>query len=176
MLFTPVVIIMGILLIIFLVLVIVLFRKGKTAWALLLIILACGAGIYAYKEYNRGNRDLGKTRPDVQIRAMDLIREYEASDSIANKKYLGRILEVEGNVKGIERDADGFYTVILGDTAQSSAVRCSMDTVYREDAARLRAGSSAIIRGACTGFKKNDFGIPGLGSDVELNRCAVIEK
>jgi hypothetical protein len=51
-----------------------------------------------------------------------------------------------------------------------------MDSVHQQDAARLAVGSSAILRGACTGFKKNELMGEDLGSDVELNRCAVIEK
>jgi tRNA_anti-like len=149
--------------------------KKKTIWTIILLAVAAGA-FYGYKQYTRTNKDLAKVKADVTITADTLITEYSTNDSVANKKYLGKIVEVTGNVKKIEKDEKGYYTVVLGDTASLSSVRCSMDSVHQQDAARLAVGSSAILRGACTGFKKNELMGEDLGSDVELNRCAVIEK
>lgn len=149
--------------------------KKKIIWIIILLAVAVAA-FYGYKQYTRTNKDLAKVKPDITIGATALIAEYAANDTVANKKYLGKIIEVDGNVKKIERDENGYYTVVLGDTTSLSSVRCSMDTVHQQDAARLIIGSSAILRGACTGFKKNELMGEDLGADVELNRCAVIEK
>src|SRR5687768_2360240 len=140
---------------------------------LILIILAVAiTGWFAWKEYSRTNRDLKKVTPDFVLTATQLISEFEASDSIAGDKYSGKIIELSGNVKTVEKDEKGFYTVVLGDSSQLSSVRCSLDTTHNPDAAGLRPGSSAIMRGACAGFNKDEL---GLGSDVLLNRCAVIK-
>ena len=141
---------------------------------LLIILLAIAvAAWYAYREYSRTNRDLKNVRPDFSLSATDLIKEFESNDSAAAKKYNGRILEIRGFIKKIDRDEQGFFTLVLGDTASHSSVRCSMDTTHHSDAASLPQGSSATVRGACTGFNKDDM---GLGSDVILNRCAIIKK
>lgn len=155
-----------------------LFRKKKQRIILFLLLLVGGAGggLYVYKEYNRTNTDIADTKADYTIGAMDLIREYKASDSLADKKYLGKIIEVSGNVKKIEKDDAGYFTIVFGDTTTLASVRCSIDTVHQQDAAQLATGSSAIVRGACTGFKKNELLGEDLGSDVELNRCAIIKK
>lgn len=140
----------------------------------MLIILGIGFGVWqGLKEYNRTNKDLSTVRPDIKISVVDLIHEYETNDSVSDQKYLGKVIETNGNIKKIEKDEKGYYTVVLGDTNNLSSVRCSMDTVHNEDAAHLTAGSSVILRGACTGFNKDEM---GLGSDVILNRCAVIAK
>lgn len=106
--------------------------------------------------------------------AAGLIHEYETGDSVVNKKYNGKVIEVTGYVKNIEKDQEGFYTVVLGDSSSQSSVRCSMDTIHGKDAASLVAGSSATLRGSCNGFNKDETGL--LGSDVILNFCAVITK
>ena len=139
---------------------------------ILLILLDIGFGIWqGFKEYNRTNRDFSNVKADVKIAATDLIQQYESNDSLANKKYLGKVIDINGRVKDVKKDETGYYTVVLGDEASMSSVRCSMDTVHQQDAARLVIGSSAIVRGACTGFNKDEI---GLGSDVIFNRCVII--
>jgi len=149
-----------------------IFRKRKIV-LLIIVLAAIAAGWYGFKEYIRTNKDLGNVNADVKITATDLIKEYEKSDSLANTKYLGRIIETNGNIKAIEKDENGYYTIVLADTGAMSSVRCSIDTVHKEDAAPLTVNSSATMRGVCTGFNKDEM---GLGSDVILNRCVVVQK
>ena len=144
----------------------------KITWIILLIIVLA-AIVYGYKEYTRTNKQLINARADYIITADSLIKEYETNDSIATAIYNGRIIEVSGAVKSVEKDNSGFYTVILGSQEGLSAVRCSIDSGQAAKAAEINNGSSVIIRGVCTGFNKDEL---GLGSDVILNRCAIINK
>ena len=140
---------------------------------LVFLLLLAFVGWYAYKEYNRTNKDLSKTRADINITATELIAEFAAADSLAGKKYNGLVLDVKGNVKDVETDAGGLYTIILGNKDNPASVRCSMDSLYKHDAAQIKRDSSIEIRGVCTGFISDDL---GLGSDVILNRAVVIKK
>jgi hypothetical protein len=47
-----------------------------------------------------------------------------------------------------------------------------MDSVHQQDAAKVSVGTSVTVRGACTGFNKDEM---GLGSDVILNRCVIVK-
>jgi hypothetical protein len=157
-------------------LIIAIVRKRRSMILPLTVLVVLGVLFGIWKglgEYNRKNEDLAHVKADVKISTTKLIHDYEANDSLANENYLGKVIEVNGNIKKVERDEKGFYTVVLGDTLVHSSIRCSVDTVHNADAADLRAGSSTTLRGACTGFNKDDM---GLGSDVILNRCAVIIK
>jgi len=140
---------------------------------LVVLLAAAGAGIYAWKEYNRKNEDLSGVKALHTVQAVALINEFNSNDSLANSKYLGKVVAVEGMVKQVDRDDEGKYTVVLGDTAEMSSVRCLMDSLHASDATALARGESVKIKGSFNGFKKDDTGL--LGSDVELNRC-VIEK
>lgn len=137
------------------------------------LVAAAGAGLYAWKEFNRKNEDLADVKAAHTVQATSLIGEFAANDSSANAKYQGKIVAVEGMVKQVDKDEEGYYTVVLGDTADMSGVRCAMDSAHAQDATSLKRGESVKVKGALTGYKKDDTGL--LGSDVELNRC-VIEK
>lgn len=149
--------------------------RKRMIWTFVLIA-AVLAAFYVYKEYNRTNSDLSKLKPDIEIFAVDLIKEFEAGDSAANKKYLDKIIELTGNVNKLEKDDAGDYTIVIGDTLSMSSVRCLSDTNHRSDAAIVKENSTITIRGVCTGFKKNELLGENLGSDVELTRCVVIKK
>ncbi len=158
------------------ILVLILFfaLKRQRKFIGLLIVITIGIGIWqGLKEYNRTNKDIADVKADIKISATDLIHEYEKNDSLANKKYLGKIIEINGAIKKLDNDGSGGYVVVLGDTTSLSSVRCAMDSTHNQDAAVLKTGSSAILRGHCSGFNKDDM---GLGSDVILDRCALIKK
>jgi hypothetical protein len=147
-------------------------KRKKIIWSIILVAVL-GAAWYGYKEYTRTNKDLQKVKAHFILSAADLIKEYEADDSTATKKYNGKIVEVKGFVKKIDKDDQGYYTIVLGDTTSLSSIRCSMDSTHHKDAANIAESSSVIIRGACTGFNKDEM---GLGSDVFLNRSVIIKK
>jgi hypothetical protein len=169
--------IITIVIVVLVILLIIAVRKKQKGFARLLTILILLGGSFGIwkglKEYNRTNEDLGSVKADVKITALQFIAEYEANNVAADEKFLGKVVETAGTIKKIEKDEKGYYTIVLGDTTNPSSVRCSMDTTHNADAAQLAAGSSAILRGACTGFNRDEM---GLGSDVILNRCAIISR
>ena len=171
----PIIIIFAILLVQLILLFILKKRIRKIVLLTLIPVLAAGAW-QGWHEYNRTNKDLSKVKADVRITVTEIINEYESNDSTADEKYLGKIIELSGNVKKVEEDGYGNYTIVLGETENSSSVRCTMDTAYRMDAAHVPEGSSVTLRGACTGYKKNELLGVLLGSDVEINRAVVIKK
>jgi hypothetical protein len=151
----------------------ILYRKQRKLTGMLFIIVA-GIGLWKGIDlYNEKNPDLLNVKTDIKISATDLIHQYKSNDSTANQIYLGKVIEINGNIRKIEKDEKGYYTVMLGDTGDLSSVRCSIDTAHNEDAAHLKEGSSVILRGNCTGFYKDEM---GLGSDVILNRCVIVTK
>lgn len=136
----------------------------------IVLVLAAG-GIYVYREYHRTNVSLTAVDADFMVEATALVNEFLANDSAANHRYRNKILAVRGMVKSVER-VDGDCTVVLGDTVEmSSSVRCLLDSAQVAAGTALKRGGRVTIKGAITGFKKDDTGL--LGSDVELTRCVV---
>ena len=130
--------------------------KKRLIWTSILVVAALVA-LYLYKEYNRTNSDLTNLKADIEISAGDLIKEFETGDSAANKKYLDKVIELTGNVKNLEKDDAGDYTIVIGDTLSMSSVRCLPDTNHRSDAAIIKENSTITIRGVCTGFIKKEM-------------------
>lgn len=139
---------------------------------MLLVLLVLGAGAYyAYHEYHRTNAGLDQVSADAEVGAMALINEFLANDSLANDKYRNKILAVKGLVKEVDTIGGG-CTVVMGDTTEmSSAVRCLLDSAQVSAAGTIRRGDVITVKGAITGFKKDETGL--LGSDVELTRCVL---
>lgn len=147
-------------------------RKKIILWTVAVLLVAGAAGgFYAYKEYNRKQKDTTDLKPDFSAAATVLLDEYQKDEKAANAKYLGKVLKVDGLVKDLLKDDKGFYSVVLGDTASMSSVRFSMDSLHNEMAATLVKGQAAVLKGICTGYNADEM----LGSDLILNR-AVIDK
>ena len=148
-------------------------KKKKVVLLAFLILLAVVVFV-GYKIYNKPVKNLVSSPADLSITATDLIRKFETNESDANKEFLGKktdfIITVSGAVKEIIKDEKGAYTVVLGGNSTRSSVRCSIDSLYNQQAVSLITGKTVSIKGAITGFMKNDLGI---GSDVVLNRCVI---
>lgn len=125
-------------------------------------------GIYAFNEYNRKNKPITELASAYTINALHIIKEYGENDSIANKKFLGKIITVMGIVKSID---DQNYTLILGDSSLLASVRCSTDSLGFADIGSLQTGSFIKVKGKCTGYNEDDL----LGSDVILNPCIIVK-
>lgn len=147
-------------------------RKKIILIAVLLVLAA--VGIYAYREYHRTNTDLASVEADYTVQATDLANEFMTNDSAADSKYRNKILSVQGVVKGVDK-AEGDCTIVLGDTTDMApSVRCMLDSTHTALGTAFKKGDKVVIKGAITGFKKDETGL--LGSDVELNRCVIDKK
>ncbi len=146
--------------------------RKKYSYLLLAFVLFAAAGYYMYHEYNRKPISVSELLPVYELTTPALIGSFQKTESLANQQYLGKVLSVSGRIKSLDTDPNGFYTVILGDTASMSSVRCSMAVKIADDSMRYKPGLEVVIKGICTGYTPDNM---GLGSDVILNRCVLIK-
>ena len=132
-----------------------------------LIVIAAGAYFYV----NRKTQSLTDSNADFKISAVKFLEEYSSAQVLSDKKYLGKVIQVEGNLKEIERDDKGSLTFVLGDLSSMSSVRCSIDTTVVIDESAYPVGTAVSLKGECTGFNADDL---GLGADIVLNRSVII--
>jgi hypothetical protein len=148
-------------------------RKNSFGYILLpLVVILAAAAFYIYKEYNRFNKDTAQLKTDYRLKAVDLIREFETNEPASGKKYWDKVIEAEGMVKDVVKDERGFYSVMLGDTAFTSSVKCSMDSLHNNEAVTVHKGHFLTVKGICAGFNADEL----LGSDVILVRCLIDKK
>ena len=122
-------------------------------------------GIYTYTEYNRKSSDLSNTKAIENTTAKALINIYSSEEDAANKKYLGKVIEVSGDILEVTNLQDTAFTILLGDTADMSRVSCTIDKNHITAAKKYNVGSSVKVKGICTGYLM----------DIELNRCLIVE-
>ncbi|HEY0678028.1 MAG TPA: hypothetical protein VGD17_07070 [Chitinophagaceae bacterium] len=136
------------------------------------LLVAAAIAVYAWREFNRKNESLAGIKPAYEVDATFLISEFNANDTVADSKYLGQVVAVHGMVKQVEKDEEGNYTIVMGDTMDMSSVRCAMDSTQAGKASSLKRGENVKVKGSFTGFEKDDTGL--LGSDVKLNRGVIV--
>jgi hypothetical protein len=144
--------------------------KKNILIALALVIIA--GIIYIYREYNRTNTNVANESAAYTVEANKLIKEFMENDSLANKKYVGKIISVKGNVKDINQDGNGYYTLSLGESGSLSSIRCSIDSIYSETAKSVKPGMNVQVKGNCTGYNQDEL----LGLDIIFNRCLIVNK
>ncbi|HKH59686.1 MAG TPA: hypothetical protein VKA49_02585 [Flavitalea sp.] len=145
--------------------------SGKKRILLVVLLITVAAAIYVYREYNRTNVNIATEKSAFTVSAPELIIAFSGDNSVASKKYVGKIISVTGMVKNVYRDDRGYYTLSLGDTSSVSSVRCSVDSMYTNRAASIKAGMNVVVKGNCTGYNEDEL----LGLDVIVNRCVIEE-
>ena len=128
-------------------------------------LVVVALGIYTYTEYNRKSSDLSNTKAIENTTAKALINIYSSEEDAANKKYLGKVIEVSGDILEVTNLQDTAFTILLGDTADMSRVSCTIDKNHITAAKKYNVGSSVKVKGICTGYLM----------DIELNRCLIVE-
>ena len=110
--------------------------------------------------------ELDQSDAAERMAASDLYDMYSNYEDSANKKYLGKILEITGSVVEIENQQDTLFTILLGDTLQPGRISCLIDKKQNATAKNILLGDVLKIKGICTGYLM----------DVELNRCVIVKK
>ena len=145
--------------------------RTRTIIILFIVAALLIGGVYGWNEYHRGTESLKNVTAAYTVKAEDLINEFEKSDGTSEKKYLGKVLAVNGTVKQVDKDSDGNYTIVIGTPGVMSAVRCSMDSTISEELTSIKEGEAVSVKGNFTGYQKDETGL--LGSDIQLNRAVL---
>ena len=113
---------------------------------LVLGMIAAGVGYYMY---NKPVASLENKKPDVEVAASKLISDYEADEKTANEMYLGKVVEVTGQVAGTAVE-DGKTKVQLETGNPMSMIICELED--GGEAVSVKAGDEIKIKGLCSGY------------------------
>ena len=146
-------------------------KKKKTILIILVIAFMAGAFIGGH-EYFKPNPDMSQLKAEFNRDAASFLQEFNSNDSAASAKYLGKIIEVSGNITALEKGEEGYYTLVLGEVGEASSVRCAGDKQHSDSMLRLKVGDMIKIKGVFTGFNKDATGL--LGSDIQLSLFVLV--
>jgi hypothetical protein len=126
-----------------------------------LILAGLGINYYVFHQKHKNTFDL---KAEYKLTADNLFKEFEADETKANSKYLGKIIEIEGKIIGI-KEFSGSYQISFID--EVFGVTCMVDSNYaiqqKEELLKLKPGDTVKIKGQCNGYL----------SDVKLDRCVL---
>lgn len=119
-------------------------------------------GIYAYFQYNKTHEDVTNVRPDIQVTAAELYADYSSNEENANQKYLGKLLEISGQISNIEIDTAS-SKIYLETEDVLAEIQCEMENDV--DLSTLKIGDSVTLKGFCSGYL----------TDVVISRSIIVQ-
>jgi hypothetical protein len=138
-------------------------RRLKKYIILLFIVVVVLGLIYGYKQYNLKPADLTNKVADITTTATNIITDYDTNEAVANKKYLGKTVQVTGIISAINNQQDTSISISLGDDMHK--VACEFNKKYINSVKQYQPNTPITIKGICTGYLL----------DVEMNRCVVVK-
>ncbi|MEK0423366.1 MAG: hypothetical protein RLZ95_1276 [Bacteroidota bacterium] len=113
------------------------------------LILGVGAVYYYVFIYSKNNHRDIQSEKSLVISSEMLVKEYEASDSIANTKFLNKALEIKGCLAEKGTNTIGQITLIMGD--QDPFAKRVFITLNSKTPITQKVGDTIIVKGKCTG-------------------------
>ena len=107
--------------------------------------------------------DIANQPADFKLQADELFRDFSENEAAGNTKYVGKILKVVGTIKSVVPTSNG--TVNLELVANDGSVVCNFPKKDLPSLSKIKIGSSAKIKGMCSGFL----------FDVMLDNCVLIK-
>ena len=101
-----------------------------------LLVAASLGGVVAYQMYNKPHADMSSIKVDARMSATELFKMYESDESAADGKYLGKIIQVTGEVNNINLDNGRVESLTLETGDMLTGVTCLLDEVntnHRQD-------------------------------------------
>jgi len=120
-------------------------------------------GYVYFFQYNKSHPDYANQKPVFQINAEKLYSDF--TNNTDSKKYLGKVIQIEGIVSTIEKTDSSAVISINFEEGMfgEQGVRCTMIS----SDVLVKSGAKITIKGVCTGY--ND-------TDVVLEHCITINK
>ena len=139
--------------------------KTKNLLIIFFIALILLIGYVYFFVYHKSHVDTFTAKPDYEIEAVELFRQFSENEVTANDKYLGSLLRIEGSVLSVDKTDGELVAIRLDVDDMLDAVVCEPDPIYKREIPAMNPGDQIVAQGVCTGFL----------NDVIINRCVVIK-
>jgi hypothetical protein len=127
----------------------------------LLILLALGAvaAFLVYKYYyNKPQPNYEVAKPQLVIEAKRLWTDYSMNKDVADKKYTGKVLQIDGIIMRVEKVNEMIIVVFAyrrGDFGDEG-IRVTMLPQFNQAALAIDPFKPVKIKGLCTGYNGTD--------------------
>jgi tRNA_anti-like len=135
-------------------------KNWKKIAGIIVVAVVAGGGYYGYKQYTDGPVNIASAKA-ITVNAAALLDEYTKSEAGANKKYIGKILSVTGEVIEVIKNQEGQTVVTFKTADPMNSINCTME----QQGVSIKPGTTITIKGLCTGYMM----------DVYLTRCYLVK-
>ncbi|MEP6596582.1 MAG: hypothetical protein ABJA71_11585, partial [Ginsengibacter sp.] len=129
--------------------------KLKRVMKVKLAILAGGIFIICaaigWYMYNKPHKGVAGIEADIKIQAADLYNDYQRDETLANKKYLNKVIEVTGNVSEVQ-NVNGSQIILLSSTGDMGGVSCQLANDESNRKIIVKKSTTVTIKGKCSGY------------------------
>ena len=132
----------------------------------LLLIVGLAIGYYMY---SKGPVDVKKAN-GLKIKAVRLYSDFDTDTTIAQTKYAGKILEVNGTVNKVSYNQQGEMIVLLNTNTVAAFVNCT----FQQKKEEINPNELIQVKGICTGIGQGEPDL-GIKADVYLTQCLIVE-
>lgn len=137
----------------------------KIVLSLFVVGLLTAGGVYWYA-FMRPHKDMLKAKPAFVMDASDLFNDFSNDEASANKKYLGKVVQITGKVVDLKNE-NNETAVTLED--ELFGVSTYLDSAFVADNSKMIAaidtGKIVTLRGQCDGML----------NDVVISRAVIIQ-
>ena len=133
--------------------------KRKWMFIIVFIIVASLSG-WMYYQYQKLRADIYKVKTSYTMPAKNIYQEFVANEAAANQKYVGKVLEIFGDVSDVQV-TDNAAMVLLAVGNNTGGVNCSF---LEKNIILPIKGQKIRVKGRCTGFLM----------DVHLSEAVVV--
>ena len=134
-----------------------------------LVVIGIIAAMVVWNYVNKEHPDYAKAEAELTIKPKRLYTDYTKNLDLANEKYSGKIILLDGNISKVEM-ADSLviltYVYNEGDFGDEG-IRVTMLNEFNQEAIHLSRAKPLNIKGLCTGFN---------GTDVIFEKGSIIKK
>jgi hypothetical protein len=113
------------------------------------ILLLCLAAWGVYSVY-KPHRNVSDDEAVAILSATDLFRDFQNDEATANKKWIGKVIEVSGTISMVNETEN--YVSIGLKTGADGGVNCSILKKDLSPDIKFNPGNVITIKGKCTGF------------------------
>jgi len=131
------------------------------------------ASVIGYQAFTKKTKSAAYLKTEFRISDSELFQLFLDNEKAAAEKFTGKVLEINGTVKEVEKDnLTHLTTLFLGTNNDPSSIICSIDSAFSKKYSLADLNKQVHIKGICTGYLADDM---GLGMTINLNRCVPAE-
>lgn len=113
-------------------------------------IVLFGLVAWGYYSYQKPHKDASGIAPSANVTAEELYKAYALNEDEANKKFLGKVISIQGIINVIQHDSGSVNILLNAGNNSPGSVNCSFPNLKLLKT--LQANDHITIKGRCTGF------------------------